>query len=138
RTCPWLLYSAPSALRDVLRFAPHLPLAFIFRAFGASRRAPLRSALAPGFYIPRLRRFATCSASLRTCPWLLYSAPSALRDVLRFAAHLPLAFIFRAFGASRRAPLRCALAPGFYIPRLRRFATCSASLRTCPWLLYSA
>src|ERR1041385_2581236 len=57
--------------------APHvvrrLPLAFIFRAFGAclwrSYSAP--SALAPGFHIPRLRRWS-------------------------------LAFIFRAFGAQFR------------------------------------
>ena len=57
---PRLSYSAPSAL----------PLAFIFRAFGA---APWLSYSAPS-----------------ALPWLSYSAPSALS----------LAFIFRAFGAA--------------------------------------
>src|ERR1051325_6802689 len=44
------------------------------------RRASQRSALAPGYYIPRLRRYAPS-----------YSAPSALRPV-----------ILRAFGATPR------------------------------------
>ena len=70
---------------------------------------------------------ATRGDALRACPWLSYSAPLALcfhfttnptqttkidlfrpwllmiiatrGDVLRFASHLPLAFIFRAVGA---------------------------------------
>ena len=66
----------------------------IFRTFSArflhvianqGRRASLRSALAPGYHIPRRWRCA--------CPWLSYSAPLALR--------LPLAIIFRAVGAAR-------------------------------------
>ena len=68
---------------DVLRFAPHLPLAIIFRAFGAANIARPW-----GCYIPRL--------------WCCYSAPLAL---LIFRALAPLysaslVLLFRAFGAA--------------------------------------
>src|ERR1043165_2562126 len=71
-----------------------LPLAFIFRAFGAcpwlSYSAPL--ALAP---------WPSYSAPLALAPWFSYSAPSALALGFHIPRlrRLPLAFIFRAFGA---------------------------------------
>jgi hypothetical protein len=129
-----------------------LPLAIIFRAFGAARptcplaqgrRALLRSALAPGYHIPRLWRCstylpagpgATRLAALSACPWLSYSAPSALLDLLALAQ-------------GRCASLRSALAPGYHIPRLWRCSTDLhagpgamrfAALSACPWLSYSA
>ena len=70
---------------DALRFASRLPLAFIFRAFGAG---------APGFHIPRLWRW---------CPWLSYSAPLALCPWLSYSAPLALCpwLSFRAFGAGQ-------------------------------------
>jgi hypothetical protein len=67
---------------------------------------------------------ATRSASLRTCPWLSYLAPSALPSGFHISRlrRCPLAFISRAFGAvlwlSYSAPL--ALPSGFHIPRLWR------------------
>ena len=69
--CPWLSYFAPSALRG----APHkrlrccaqrLPLAIIFRPFGAAGRALTNAS----------------GAALSACPWLSYFAPSALRGSL--------------------------------------------------------
>src|SRR6202008_1575016 len=59
---------------DALRFASRLPLAFIFRAFGA---------VAAGFHVQHVG--AVCAYF-----GLSYSVPLALS---------PLAFIFRAFGA---------------------------------------
>ena len=51
---------------------------------------------------------AACFAALHTCPWLPYSAPSALgvRGPARqkgeaVPRHSPLATLFRAFGARR-------------------------------------
>jgi len=70
------------------------------------RRAPLRFALAPGFHISRRRRFSIS----------------------------PLAFIFRAVGASRSRPWLLYFAPlalldlaaGFHISRLRRLVVALA------------
>src|ERR1051325_11462718 len=71
----------------------------IFRTFSAlfklflvnqGRRVPLRFTLAPGYYIPRLRRWAFALAIIFRAfgagrlPWLLYSAPSALGVCLGF------------------------------------------------------
>src|ERR1043166_2371180 len=147
--CPWLTYGAPSALRgDAFRCASRLPLAYIWRAFGAQgRRVPLRFTLAPGLHMARLRRSgATRSAALHACPWLTYGAPSALRgDAFRCASRLPLAYIWRAFGAEgRRVPLRFTLAPGLHdafrcASRLPlAYMTHSAALHACPWLTYGA
>jgi hypothetical protein len=74
-----------------------LPLAFIFRAFGAGRC----SALAPGFNIPRLWRWTVFGAR----PWLSYSAPLALDCVRRlpwlsYSAPLALAWEFKASSVS--------------------------------------
>jgi hypothetical protein len=108
-----------------------LPLAIIFRAFGAALREARRSWLlyfaplalrdakrvAPGYYISRLWRCAARSASLLAIifrafgaalrearrSWLLYFAPLALREAKR-------------------------VAPGYYISRLWRCAARSASL----------
>src|ERR1051326_4662578 len=95
-----------------------LPLAFIFRAFGAcpwpSYSAP--SALAPGLHIPRLWRLplAFIFRAFGACP---------LAFIFRAFGACPLVFIFRAFGAcpwlSYSAP--SALALGLHIPRLRRW-----------------
>src|ERR1051325_5237394 len=96
----------------------------LFRSFRASRplcvlnqgrRASRCLALAPGFPIPRLRRLplAFIFRAFGACPWLSYSAPSALDPGFLIPRlwrlppgfHIPrlwrltLAFIFRAFGA---------------------------------------
>src|ERR1051326_4987404 len=71
-----------------------LPLAFIFRAFGACRWLSYSAFGA----LPLAFIFRAFGA----CPWLSYSAPSALA----------LAFIFRAFGAQfRLCARRCVFAP---------------------------
>jgi hypothetical protein len=83
-----------------------LTLAFIFRAFGAcpwpSYSAPL--ALAPwlSYSAPlALAPWPSYSAPLALAPWFSYSAPSALALGFHIPRlrRLPLAFIFRAFGA---------------------------------------
>src|ERR1051326_322488 len=95
--CPWLSYSAPSALDPGLHIPRlrRLPLAFIFRAFGACPLAFI------------FRAFGACP----------------LAFIFRAFGACPLVFIFRAFGAcpwlSYSAP--SALALGLHIPRLRRW-----------------
>ena len=61
--CPWLPYFAPSALRVIVITAARLrrlPLATLFRAFGAASD-----------------RY-NGGAAFAACPWLTYFAPSAL------------------------------------------------------------
>src|SRR5262249_42505749 len=81
------------------RRASRLPLAFIFCAFGAGLPGATRSALAPGFHIPRLWR------------WLPEATRSALAPDFHISA--PLALVTR--GDALRA------CPGFHIPRLWRW-----------------
>src|ERR1051326_4450526 len=77
--CPWLSHFAPSALNDVWR----LPLAFIFRAFGAE----------------------LCSALPLAFTFRAFGAERCLAPAL--------AFIFRAFGAELcSAPARCQIGAG--------------------------
>src|ERR1700752_4531180 len=61
---------------------------------------------------------ATCSASLRTCPWLSYFAPSALRLALWLLYSAPSALRLAPW-LSYFAPSALRLAPGYHIPRPR-------------------
>src|SRR6185369_1230561 len=89
-----------------------------FGGLNQGRRAPLRFALAPGYYISRLWRSDALA-------WFYIS---------RRAARLPLAFIFRACGALMHLPgfyisRRAARLPLAFISRLRRLEVVNVN---CP------
>jgi len=107
RTCPWLSYSAPSALPSGFHYL-----------------APL--ALPSGFHISRLWRcpLAFISRAFGAALWLSYSAPLALPSRFHISRlrRCPLAFISRAFALSSGFHISrlWRLPSGFHIPRLRR------------------
>src|SRR6185436_18227934 len=91
----------------------------------ARRISPFQGSSAILFCLPG----ATCSASLRTCPWLLYFAPSAL-PWLSYSA--PLALPWFSYFAPLALPRLSYFAP-LALPWLSYFASLAL-----PWLSYFA
>jgi hypothetical protein len=108
--CPWIIdkkRASPGGAKDTLaRFCrPSRPVLLFSNVPGATRFA-----LAPGYHLPRLRRFGT---------------PAHLPRLRRFGtpAHLPR---LRRFGTPARLPRLRRFGTLAHLPRLRRFGTLRA------------